>query len=77
MGAILVVTVELVGVPSLLVAWPLLLVRIGSKVAALLRAVLLIAVRVAGAVKLTVRVAVAPFASAVSAGKVTMPETGS
>ena len=50
LGAILVVTVELVGVPSLLVGEPLLLVARRSKVASLLLAVLLMPLRVAGAI---------------------------
>ena len=50
MGAILVVTVELVGVPSLLVGEPLLLVARRSKVASQLWAVLLMPLPVAGAI---------------------------
>lgn len=69
-------TLELVGVPSWLVAEPLLLVLTGSGVVELLRAVLLTDIRVAGAMKLTVRVAVFAFASVPSTGKVTRPETG-
>ena len=70
------VTDELVGVPSLLVGEPLLLVTIGSEVSELLLAVLLMALRVTGGTKLTVLVVVAAFASVASAGKVTIPVVG-
>lgn len=76
LGLSVVVTDELVGVPSLLVGEPLLLVTIGSGVAELLLAVLLMALRVTGGTKLTVRVVVAAFASVASAGKVTIPVVG-
>ena len=73
LGVSVVLTVELVGVPSLLVGEPLLLVAIGSGVVELLRAVLLMAVRLIGGTKLIFRVAVAAFASAGSVGNVTTP----
>ena len=73
LGVIVVVTLELVGVPSLLVVEPLLLRLFGSGVADRLRAVLLMVLSVAGATKLTVRGSVAPFASVATGGNETMP----
>ena len=76
LGLSVVVTDELVGLPSLFVGEPLLLVAIGSGVAELLLAVLLMALSVAGGTKLTVRVVVPAFSSVGSSGKVTIPVVG-
>ena len=76
LGLSVVVTDELVGLPSLFVGEPLLLVAIGSEVAELLLAVLLIVSSVTGVTKLTVRAVVPAFASVGSVGKVTIPVVG-
>ena len=76
LGVSVVVTDERVGVPSLLVGEPLLFVAIGSGVSELLLAVLLMALRVVGVTKLTVRVVLTAFASVGSVGKVTIPVIG-
>jgi hypothetical protein len=76
LGVIVVVTEELVGVPSLLVLLPSLFEGSGSGVVELLRAVLLRLRTFAGATKLMVRDTV-PTGKDAIVGKVTTPVTGS